>query len=189
MKIALIGTPRSGKSDLAHRLATELKIPPVDQYVEELADTTNLYLSYGASYIPNLLVVLIRLIKELEAHDIHKGHITCGTAVDTMAYCALFSSHVKEDSSPVEIQEDAIRSAIIMNAINLSLDENWRYDKVFYLPTKSDRKLDRELDYAIREVLATLSIDHTPLTDEDQFTQAMSVIGDTRDVETPATPE
>lgn len=177
MRVALIGCPDSGKSELAAKLATHLKDHRiVDDYVERLQEKTNLHLSFGTDYVPNMLVVLERLTRELaEPYD---RCITVGTAIETMAYCALFSSYVQETSSPEEAGVDNIRSAIVMNTINFTLDETWRYNHIFYLPNKSNLKMNRELDYAIREVLATLSVDHTPLTEEDQLAQALSVIGD-----------
>ncbi len=174
MRIALIGAPESGKSDLAAKLSDALGVRVVDGYAEALASETDLWIGYATTYVPNLLVCLERFKRELSDPD--PSRITCGTMVDTMAYCAIHSAHVKEDSSPAAIDIDAIQAAVIMNSINFMMDENWRYDFVFYLPNKSERKLAREHDYALREVLATLSIDHTPLTDEDQFEQAVEVI-------------
>jgi hypothetical protein len=63
-----------------------------------------------------------------------------------------------------------------MNAINLMMNDNWRYDFVFYLPNKENRKGLKEFDYAIREVLATLSIDYVTLGEEDQLAQAIESI-------------
>ncbi len=185
IRIALTGSPNSGKSELAIKLGEHFDIRVIDNYVQELSDRTDLHLSYATHYVPNMLVMYERLVREMDKpHDF----ITVGTAIDTMAYCALWSSHIKESSSPDEIQSDSIKAAVFMNAINLTLDDCWRYNHVFYMPTKGGSKMNRELDYAIREVLATLSIDHTPLTDEDQFAQALDVIRDTS-VETPATEE
>lgn len=175
MRIALIGAPESGKSELATKLSEAFGVPVIDNYAIDLANDTHLWIGHASSYVPNLFIALERYKREF-GDDVSSGRITCGTAVETMAYCACYSSRVKEDSSPDEIRLDTIKAATIMNAINFMMDEGWRYDFVFYLPTKSERKMDRELDYAIREVLATLSIDHTPLTDEDQLYQAMRVI-------------
>lgn len=186
MRIALIGSPESGKSELGVKLAEAFSLPCIDNYAVDLADSTHLWIGHASRYVPNMLVALERIKREF-SNSTTNGRITCGTAVETMAYCAVYSSRVKEDSSPDEIARDNVESALIMNAINLMMDENWRYDFVFYLPTKSQRKMNRELDYAIREVLATLSIDHTPLTDEDQFAQAMRVIWSRATSETSAT--
>ncbi len=175
MRIALIGAPESGKSDLAVKLSEALGVRVIDNYALDLASSTDLWIGFATSYVPNLLVCLERLKREFDVKA-EAGRITCGTMVDTMAYCAVYSSRVKEDSSPREIDIDAIQAATIMNSINFMMDENWRYDFVFYLPNRSERKLARVHDYALREVLATLSIDHTPLTDEDQFEQALRVI-------------
>ncbi len=173
MRIALIAGPDSGKSALAKKLSEAFGVKVIDGYAPRLAKQTHLYIGYASHYVPNLLVALERLKRELAAG---MDRVTCGTCIETMAYCAMFSSRVKEASSPDEIGIDAIEAATIMNSINFMMDENWRYDFVFYMPTRSKRVMDRELDYAIREVLATLNIDHTPLTDEDQFAQAMRVI-------------
>lgn len=175
MRIALIGAPESGKSALAAKLGEALGIPIIDNYATDLGDATHLWIGPASSYIPNLLVALERYKREF-GDEVANGRITCGTAVETMAYCACYSARVKEDSSPDEIRFDAIQAATIMNTINFMMEDGWRYDFVFYLPTKSERKMYRELDYAIREILATLSIDHTPLVDDDQFAQALRVI-------------
>lgn len=174
MRIALVGAPSAGKSDLAEQLSEAFSATVIDNYTQDLADATDLYIGYATTYVPNMLIALERFKREYVAKM--ESRITCGTAIDTLAYCACYSSRVKEDSSPDEIEEDAVRVAIFMNAINFMMDETWHYNFVFYLPNKSERKIDQELDYAIREILATLSIDHTPLTDEDQFAQAMRVI-------------
>lgn len=174
MKIALVGAPESGKTELAEQLSKALGIRVIDGYANRLADETNLHIGWASTYVPNLLVALERLKQEIVRWG--AGHITCGTVVDTLAYCAVYSSHVKEDSSPYQVRLDAFKAAAVMNSLNFIMDENWRYDFVFYLPNKSPRKFAREHDYAIREVLATLSIDHTPLTEEDQFGQAMKVL-------------
>lgn len=175
MRIALVGAPEAGKSELASSLADALGLPVIDDYAIKLADETGLWIGHASPYVPNLFVALERYKREF-GDAVADGRITCGTAVETMAYCACYSARVKDDSSPDEIRVDAIQAATMMNAINFAMEDGWRYDFVFYLPTKSERKLDRTLDYAIREVLATLSIDHTPLTDEDQFDQALGVL-------------
>ncbi len=175
MRIGLIGAPESGKSKLGTKLSDVLGLPCIDNYAEELSDQTDIWIGQGSTYIPNLLVALERLKREFNTST-KDGRITCGTAVETISYCALHSSRVKEDSSPEEIDIDAVQAAVVMNAINLMMNDNWRYDFVFYLPNKVDRKGLRELDYAIREVLATLSIDYVTLGGEDQSAQAIESI-------------
>lgn len=179
MKIGIIGAPGSGKTELAKELEKLTGLPVVDGYVERLASRTNLALGFAADFIPNYDVAFERFNLEREVDKEVPGHITCGTAVDSICYAAMWAADiVRLYSDTGEEQFQRGRSNLVMDFFSIFLTETWSYDIVLYkpLPQSDKGELVNRLDHSIRDALAMLGIDHIPLTDEDPIQQATDIV-------------
>lgn len=198
LRIALVGAPGSGKSELASKIALdgiERKSPVyvIDRYVESLSHEVDIAMGYLADYVPNLMCAMERFSRErrhaAQYIDVFPNRLTCGTVIESACYAAMRSASEAETDSPMEKKIGTLRMETAMNMLSMVLAETWDYTHVFYLPLRQDHdnEIDLRLDHSIRDALAMLGIDHTPLTDEDPALQALEVLKE-RDAD-PATAE
>lgn len=176
MRIAIIGAPGSGKSELGGRLSAHLRIPPVDGYIGRLEKRTGIAFGYLADMVPNLLCATERIKAEYASMQEHgDSYVLCGTTVESAAYIAIRAVEAMNYTDNIGSERQRIQAAI--DAATLLL-EGWTYDHVFYLalPQSHEDEWDKRLDRSIQEALAMLRIDHTPLTSDDRFEEALAVI-------------
>src|SRR6476659_3950987 len=91
VRIALVGAPESGKTELAGQIATALdtqKVSVVDNYIVDIENRSDNTLSHYATYLGNLQVAIGRWEAErLRIRDEQPDVlITCGTMVVTVVY-------------------------------------------------------------------------------------------------------
>jgi hypothetical protein len=176
MRIAIIGAPGAGKSDLANRLAPYLKLHKVDNYIDKLEKKTGIAMGYLADFVPQLMCAAERIEAEYyQMQRYSEDYVLCGTTVESVAYIAIRavdSLQYTEDKHAA-----TARAQAAIDAATLLL-EHWNYDHVLYLPLSQSHEddWDKRLDRSIQEALAMLSIDHTPLTSDNHFTEALAAI-------------
>lgn len=132
MKIALIGTPGSGKTDLAHALDDATVI---DDYAQEVAERGDWAIGFSGGYLTNLAVALERHSLERSVWESEGHTVTCGTVIESSVYMAL---HFEE--SQRYLNEGPDRAAE-MQRIQASMEifacifmDTFKYDRVYYLP-------------------------------------------------------
>jgi energy-coupling factor transporter ATP-binding protein EcfA2 len=164
MRIALIGAPGSGKSELAKALEDKLDgdVGIVDDYMDEVQEYSRFVLDEHATYIGNLYILLGRYAKERLIEEEVKSccdHlISCGTLVETTVYTSLEAVNHQDDVHWVRVQN-------MMNIIGTFFQDTWRYDHTFVLqlpnPDTDDiaGKVDRHLFMAIN----SFGIHYTPI--------------------------
>src|SRR4051812_40126539 len=110
LRIALVGAPQSGKTELAKQLETALsprKAVVVDDYVSELGNRTNLAFSHYANYLGNCQVAIARYNAECTAQLKQVAVITCGTVLETTVYSALHAlANSKTDIPQTNLNND-----------------------------------------------------------------------------------
>ncbi len=178
MKIALIGAPGSGKTNLAQQLTAEIGYPVVDGYVERLEGRSNYSLGYSADVVRNIMVATERLAAVRYAERELEGHICCGTVIESSCYTAMWIAETLETHEVEDRPIQIIRADLTMNFFAMLLADTWDYSRTLYLPLPADTgtEFDRRLDFSIRDALAMMNVDHTPLTEEDRFAQALELI-------------
>ena len=161
MKIALVGAPESGKTEVAEELAALLDegtVAVVDDYVSKLSDATNIAFDHFAGYLNNLQVAFKRLEAEQEAATLDCPVITCGTLMETTLYCTLHGQVVMSAPDTREKQIEFARGDTAGRTLALLVHDSWRYDHVFYLPYADERRdtswnsiLDTDLPSALEQ--------------------------------------
>lgn len=190
-RIALVGPPGSGKTELAHGIVQRMDgaWDLVDGYVEKLRDETGWAYGHWAGWIANLGVALRRMeVEERVWNSNAVGAVSCGTLVDTLAYAAMHMEIRQASSMPAA--DDYVRVANVMHTIGMLFNDTWpgRYDHVLLLAPAGDTgHLDDRLyetmesalevldvpygevrhgDQAIADALATINRDATPAPEE-----------------------
>jgi nicotinamide riboside kinase len=180
MKIAVVGSPESGKSDFAESLKKELtkdgsKIAIVDDYVDDIAKESDLALGFWADWIGNLYVLLGRYAKERAASNEATTTITCGTLVETLVYASV-------DAVKHQNPEQLIRVQNFLHVLGAFYQDTWDYDHVFVLkkddaePESNIAKLNQHLLHG----LDSLGVQHTLLegTHEEKVKAALEELPD-----------
>lgn len=169
-RIALIGAPTSGKTELAQQLREALlprSFQCIDGYVEKLSEQTNQAFSHYANYLGNCQVAIARWQHEIHTEDILNPdggldvRVTCGTIVESTVYAALHA--IAEQNSGLAPGTDR-RAAITMAWLGVMAYDTWVYDHAFYLPLPDGAdQWDRIVDQHIPEAAETLSVNLTEL--------------------------
>jgi len=162
MRVGIIGTPTSRKSEFAEAISNSNSVI-IDDYVKVIQETTDLALGAWATYSEEFMIAGQRYYSERKSgYDEADTLITVGTLVDTLAYCA-----IKSDAEPNSSDPD-VRHAIytriqgIMGGLSLMIAESWDYDLAFYLPLEiqSDTPVWIQLlDKAILTVLESYPLE------------------------------
>ncbi len=185
LRIALIGAPTSGKTELADKLQTSLlprSLQIIDDYVEPLSKRTNQAFSHYANYIGNSQIALERFACELEAehgknNDGGLGvRITCGTVVETTVYTALFSLYMAQSENRNFVDK---RSQTHMNWLGVLSHDTWDYDCAFVLPLADDAEAwSQVVEEHIPEAVESLGLKVTylPQDKDEQLANALEEI-------------
>jgi hypothetical protein len=181
MKIAIVGAPGSGKSELAAELdkllhddCSKCTVAIVDDYIDDIGKAAGFKLDAEAGYVGNLHVVLGRLAREQKAEAEGATHIiTCGTGIETGIY-------VNRKAVVEQTQWAWIRATNFMNLWGSIFADTWRYDHVFVLsyPQRDVDTVNGKIDGALFMALSTFGVHFTPLsgTLEEKVEQARKTI-------------
>ena len=157
MRIGLVGTPGSGKSELAEALASALDLRNIDGYAEDYEYESNFAVGEDATYIVNLGIAMTRLTKE-RAYAERGGTVTCGTMLDTAAYMSCETTLFPEDGA---WRRRALASISLAGCM---VSDLMTYDFVFYLPSKNaDSTFLANVDEAMATALNLFEIAHITL--------------------------
>ena len=180
MKIALIGAPGSGKSDLAKKLAKEFDARIIDDYIDAFAKESDLAMGDQASYIGNLYTVLRRVALErwTIANDFtdeqpDKNLISCGTLIESSIYATIEALRYQTEVHLMRITE-------FMKMLGLIVQDTWDYDHAFVLrlDDPDPSSVEGQVDQSIFMAVNSFGIHYTPLTGDtdEQFKQAIEAI-------------
>jgi hypothetical protein len=186
MKIALIGSEGSGKTEFAEAFRDRYldkdcsdcakKNPTViiDDYVEEIGEESDLAVGGGASYIGNLMVITGRIQRERKAMaEGARNLITCGTIVESSIYAVIDA--VRGQSEP-----HWVRVTNLMNMIGSIYSDTWDYDETFVLPLaeRDEDVISGQVDKHLMMAVNQFSILYTELdgTLDDKIEKAIETI-------------
>jgi hypothetical protein len=151
LKIAILGAPGSGKTELAEALANKFETGPtgiVDGYVDRLSDETDLVFGHAAGFTGNLQIAFERIRAEQLSDAYHLGvprRITCGTLVETILYTRLYAEGRLKVAPRSELSHEMIRGQNTSAIFGQLIWDTWRYDHVFINPY-SEAKAEEEGD-------------------------------------------
>lgn len=178
-KIALIGAPTSGKTELAQALKESLSnVYVVDDYIQEIESRSDNTLGHFGSYFGNLQVVVGRWEFERRAVRDHKPDhlITCGTMVESTVYNAV-QALIQHDMDSGGVSLGALqndrRASVSMTLLGIIRYDTFDYDHVFYLPMSDeekeldDNKWNAIVDAHIPECAEALGVTYTKLSDRE----------------------
>jgi hypothetical protein len=156
-KIAIIGAPFSGKSDLSlaieryivdHQEAAVVEI--TDEYAEDWRRATNIQIGEFATYIGNMQLAMDRFSREQEADALlnesrfdgcRRFTITCGTVLETIIYAAFNALVIyaasRKSNAPLDIFNNIRTNTTLLWLTHFKAD-TWHYDHVFYLPLSEE---------------------------------------------------
>lgn len=173
LKIALVGAPGSGKTELAQQInkALNRSFQCVDNYVEELETETNISFSHYANHFANAMVVCKRVAKERNVEDVLNPdgglevRVTCGTILETTIYSALFAlSNADTGVGQINLINDK-RAQIAMTWLGVAALDTWEYDYSFYCPYDGNDNWQGIVDENIPEAIDALGVKITKLPD------------------------
>lgn len=148
MKIGIVGSPESGKSEVALALAgyftkNDESSHIVDNYIERAETDYNLTFGFFATYIGNIACALARFREERTAPEVDNV-ITCGTMLETMIYAAADGVNSERYSNLKE--EHFKRGSITMSLMGVFSVDLMMYDQIFYLPYTGEHDFLQEFD-------------------------------------------
>jgi hypothetical protein len=171
VKIAIIGAPGSGKTDVAVALADKFPTGPtalVDGYVEELGNVTGFAYGHATGFTGNLQIAFERLRAEQYARQ-NDRIITCGTLIETVLYTRLYAEGRINAAPNEEIIRELNRANNTAALYGQLIWDTWRYDYVFInrLPeAKRDDSWTSILDSDLVPGLEAFFIEHQVLKSE-----------------------
>jgi hypothetical protein len=143
MKIAILGAPGSGKTEVAGALADKFGnsyTAIVDEYVDKLSVETNVAFGHVGGFLGNLQVAFERLRCEQMADTYNADHIiTCGTLVETTLYTRLYAEARVEVAPKDEIHRELARATNAAMMYGQLVWDTWRYDYVFVNPLPEEK--------------------------------------------------
>jgi hypothetical protein len=195
LKIALMGAPNSGKTELAQQLQQALdgkKVAIVDDYIQIIEQRSNMVLSHYATYLGNMQAAIGRFEAErVVAADKPDVAITCGTLVENAVYTATLAyitNNASEGDTNYRLVNDA-RANLTMSWLGVLKHDLWDYDLAFYLPLADDAdRWDAVVDESIEEAARTMSVDYTTLP-QDRDTRVGIVLQEIVQLEATASDE
>jgi hypothetical protein len=141
-KVGLLGSPGSGKTRIARRVARRLNTEMkrwvvVDGYVDKLAERTGR--TFGEIYSRYAFPLNIQVAAErwtLEDEVTAKGMntITCGTIYETFIYAAAQSMVIQHSPDEQWMLEETHVSQVMMSALATVSAIRFDYDLLLYLP-------------------------------------------------------
>lgn len=167
IKVALLGAPSSGKTELAQELVKTLEdVQVADAYVPAIEERSDNTLGHFASYLGNLQVALGRWECERALARDHKPSIliTCGTIVETTVYeavNALVDASVSNDGENLTIRalQNNKRASVTMTMLGIISYDTWDYDLAYYLPVSEDAdQSSKVVDNHILEAAEALGV-------------------------------
>lgn len=184
MKIALIGAPSSGKTELAQQLATELPdCQVVDNYVKTVEDRSNIVLGQWGTYVGNMQVALARWEAErMATKQSAPNVVVCGSIIETGVYEAIEAYSLAEVSNASErLQLDA-RAGCTMTWFGIFKNDTYDCDHAFYLPLPEDHqdKFEALVDNQIAEAADAFEIEYITLS-ADRNARLQEVLGVVRE--------
>lgn len=145
MKIAIIGGPGSGKSELAAGLQERLfdgKMQVIDDYVEKFCKRIDQLPGTPATYLPNLQIASHRLELERYAVKRKKHYIVCGTLIESIVYAAMniefIGSMPESDKNKMLLMREMYASTVLAFMIT----DTWEYDHTFLIPNEGSNMDD-----------------------------------------------
>ena len=196
MKIALIGVPGAGKSDLAKHLADKLdpecdgRSTIIDNYASEVSEYIDIAKGLSASWYLDLQISLERLARERQAkRDAFDHVITCGTLIESTSYSMLNFENRKAFKMENEIPFELARIEAAMKVFACLYQDTFSYDLICFLnqvkPTEEDTEMFKVLDRNIQASFEAFKLTHiskdltVETTDiEEATTQRLEMIGD-----------
>lgn len=190
MRIALLGAPGAGKTEVAKALARNLtrdglpvggKWKVIDGYVDRLSARTGTTYGPYAGYLQNLQILCERLTLEDEAINQGYSIITCGSIYDTLTYTLLLNVVPPADETARLSQAEV--SYLFMSVFGL-IEPSILYDRLFYLPlSEQEHSMHGVISAKIPDVLSSLNRQATILTGtrREQVRDALKVTRFIRD--------
>jgi hypothetical protein len=171
LKIALIGAPNSGKTELAQQLTHALpnrNVTCVDDYIAEVEKRSDVVLGHYATYLGNVQAAVGRFEHERKAaSELSKGVIvTCGTLVENSVYTATLA-YITNNSSGGDTtfrMANDRRANLTMMWLGIITHDTWEYDLTYYLPIGDGAdKWDAIVDQHIPEAAEALGVEYVEL--------------------------
>jgi hypothetical protein len=178
MKIGIIGAPGVGKTKFANELREELartdgSVPVVlDDYVEDLRNSTGLAYGDFGDFIDDLQVAFKRREWELLWYQTSKSTITCGTVLDSVVHNFIRESETVSDRYEVGVQTQRLQA--IAHTFSLIYSNSWDYDYAFYLP--SDDRIGKGLQELITAWHAPVFSFNPEVSDDEKASVAAKTI-------------
>lgn len=197
-RIAIVGAPGSGKSDLAYEIADYLQlergmsVEVVDKYIENWSNYTDIAPGEFATYIGNMQIAMERLnseqateavLRKDEGSDDRKVLITCGTILETLVY-QCFNAYclaVKyQDGKSTERISSNIRSNVTNQWLTLLKIDSWRYDKALWISLPEEKKTEDNavatvIDRYILEAAEALNLEINKI-EKDSWKEAVDLL-------------
>lgn len=163
MKIALIGSPTSGKSELAKELQKNLgtqKTCIIDDYVDALSSEVDTAFGHFATWLGNLQIAIERFNRERAAKSAKwENIIVCGTMIETLVYQAMYSTLGMSNTDDQVKAYSYARNYPTVEVMGGMMADTWDYDHAFYLPLKMvEDKYDERVDTNIQQALSTFNV-------------------------------
>lgn len=160
MRIALIGTPGSGKTDLAASIEAELltrdkTVSVIDGYAPAFQTARNIAIGPMGDYIVNLSIALDRYHEErLAAQTDNDYVITCGTLIETAVYQAMQFAALNTIASEETRADLAPRVDATLRMFAVLYVDAFKYDTACYLPATRDEPDITYMDQQLQGGLA-----------------------------------
>ena len=171
MRIAIIGAPGSGKTDLGRSITRSLNRDHqggwklIDNYVDKLSQRTGVTYNAQSGYIENVTIMTTRWLLEDEAAYQQFNTISCGSIYETFVYAAMLNTTPAADEQARLFQHHLVST--MMNFFSI-VEPSGRYDQVFFLPLSQERlqehSWDVVLDSKIPDILQSCGVTATVLT-------------------------
>ena len=160
--IALLGSPGSGKTELAKTIADELvrkdgscsdcntPVAIVDAYAAAVRDNGHYEIGRDGGYMANISIAVGRYNQERSYY--HQGGyktvIVCGTVIESSVYSAMhFERTIKfATTDEAKLQEAQRFDASIKMLAALYMD-TFKYTKAFYIPPLAEPKDEQWLNF------------------------------------------